>query len=202
MIKFENVNVQYIKDFSLLYNANYLLENNTIFFGDEFSGSTAILRLIAKIEKNYTGEIYIDDKNIKEIKDQDLSVAYVCETPTLFKFKSIFSNLYYPLKIRKFDKKFAKNLIENSIEKYKINTFQKSVRKMNLSEKLILTLLRASLWKPKYLLIENIFGKIEEKYYNIVENLISDIQQNSTIIACEKVDNNLKIYNNFNKIIL
>lgn len=202
MIKFENVNVQYIKDFSLLYNANYSLENNTIFFGDEFSGSTAILRLIAKIEKNYTGEIYIDDKNIKEIKNQDLSVAYVCETPTLFKFKSIFSNLYYPLKIRKFDKKFAKNLIENSIEKYKINTFQKSVRKMNLSEKLILTLLRASLWKPKYLLIENIFGKIEEKYYKTVENLISDIQQNSTIIACEKVDNNLKIYNNFNKIIL
>lgn len=200
MIKFENVNVQYIKDFSLLYNANYSLENNTIFIGDEFSGSSAILRLIAKIEKNYTGEIYIDDKNIKDIKDQDLSVAYVCETPTLFKFKSIFSNLYYPLKIRKFDKKFAKNLIENSIEKYKINTLQKSVRKMNLSEKLILTLLRASLWKPKYLLIENIFEKIEEKYYKIVENLIFDIQQNSTIIACEKVDKNLNIFQNFKKI--
>ena len=98
MIKFKNVYVQYVKDFHLLYNANFKIEKNTFFVGDEFTGSSSILRLIAKIESNYTGEIFIENQNIKDIKDKELSVAYVSKNPTLFKHKSIYKSLYYPLK--------------------------------------------------------------------------------------------------------
>ncbi len=200
MIKFENVYIQYVKDFHLLFNANFEIQKNTLFVGDEFEGITAILRLISKIEKNYIGEIYIDNKNIKDIKDKELSVAYVSENPTLFKHKSIFKNLYYPLKIRKINKNDAKNIINEAISKYNLNNFEKKVSKMNLSEQIILTLIRATIRKPKYLLIENLFSKINAEYFDLLSTILKDISKDTIIIACENKE--FEFYNDFETIFL
>ena len=89
MIKFENVSIQYIKDFFNLLNFTLNTNSNTLFVGDEFSGTHAILRLISKIDKHYDGNIFYESKNIKDIKDKDLSVAYVSKIPCLFENKGV-----------------------------------------------------------------------------------------------------------------
>ena len=114
MIKFENVFIRYIRDFYSLYDFSCEINSHTLFIGDFFSGANSIMRTLAKIDKDYKGEIFIDSINIKKIKDKDLDLVYLPKNPILFKNKSIFKNLYFPLKIRKINKKTAKNLI-NSI---------------------------------------------------------------------------------------
>ena len=80
MIKFDSVTIKYVHEFFSLLNFNLEIKNNILIVGDFYSGSTAIVRTLTKLDKNYTGEIYIDDINIKEIKNEDLSIAYVSET--------------------------------------------------------------------------------------------------------------------------
>ena len=87
MIKFENVSIKYISDFYSLYNFNKTIVNNTLFVGDDFLGTTAILRLISKLDKPEKGNIFIDDVNIKNIKDKDLNICYLTEKPVLFENK-------------------------------------------------------------------------------------------------------------------
>ena len=69
MIKFENVSIQYVKDYFALYNFNMEITGNTLFVGDHYAGSNAITRLLTKIDNNYKGEIFINNTNLKNIKE-------------------------------------------------------------------------------------------------------------------------------------
>lgn len=197
MIKFENVSIKYVKEYFALYNFNCEIKNHTLFIGDDYVGSSAIMRLISKIDNDYSGNIFIDKTNLKEIKDKDLNIAYVPQIPYLFKHKSIEKNLVYPLNLRKFNKKGLKNTLNSAFEKYNLKNFTKKISKMNLSEQKILTLIRASLWQPKYILLENFFEDLSELYFELVFSILENIKQNSTIIATEKANKNFEVFKDF-----
>ncbi|MBR4998908.1 MAG: ATP-binding cassette domain-containing protein [Clostridia bacterium] len=197
MIKFDSVSIQYVKEYFALYNFSTEIKNHTLFVGDDYVGSSAIMRLLAKIDNTYSGNIFIDEINIKTIKDKDLNVAYIPQIPYLFKHKSIEKNLAYPLNLRKFDKNHIKNTINIAFLNYNLKNFNEKISKMNLSEKKILTLIRASLWQPKYLLLENFFEDLNESYFELANKIIEDIKKNSIIIATEKESKNLKIFKDF-----
>ena len=67
---------------------------------------------------------------MKKIKDKDLDLAYLPEKPVLF--KNIFKNLYFPLKIRKINKKIAKNLIYCVFFELKNNNFNFFEKYLNI----------------------------------------------------------------------
>ena len=201
MIELKKVTIKYVPDITTLLNFSAKTDCNTLIIGDEFLGTSSILRLIAKIDKNYTGEILIDNENLKEIKDKDLSVAFIPKEPYLFK-STIEKNLSYVLKIRKVDKAtikekvdFAINLLNNLAQKYNL-TFTNKIKKMNVSEKKIVTLLRALVRAPKYVLLDDFFSNLDEKYFPLANELIEKLKQTSTIIATSnKVE---QIYKDFN----
>ena len=225
MIEFRNVYIQYVKEFYSLFNFNCVIDYHTLFVGDFYSGTTAIMRTLSKIDKFYTGDILIDNINLKNIKDKDLNIAYLLENPVLFKNKNIFKNLYFSLNIRKISKNTAKNLIlgvfleifkenfnflnnylniKNKNENIKnitnlINNFLKlKIKKLNLSEQKIVALIRAMLWQPKYILLENFFENLDKNYIPLATYLLNKLKQTSTIIACENENKSLEIFKNFN----
>lgn len=198
MIKFDKVSIQYVKEYFALYNFNCEIKNHTLFVGDDYVGSSAIMRLLAKIDKDYLGEIFFDETNIKTIKDKDLNIAYVPQIPYLFKHKSIEKNLAFPLNLRKNNKNDIKNTINSAFLNYNLKNFNKKITKLNLSEQKILTLIRASLWNPKYLLLENFFEDLDEKHFDLADKILKNIKQKSIIIATEKESKNLDVFKDFN----
>lgn len=193
MIKFVNVYKKYSRDFYCLYNANFSFSQSTLIIGDDYVGSSGILRLISKIDKPDNGEIFIDDININAIKDKNLNLAYIPSEP-IFYNNNLFDNLYFPLKIRKINKKLAKNIINNELIQYKIQNLNKKIKNLSLTEKKIITLLRAKIRQPKYILIENFMENIDEKYIDIILQLLTDMSKYCTIIATEKTE--YEIYKN------
>lgn len=202
MIEFNAVTIKYVPDITTLLNFSAKIDCNTLIIGDEFLGTSSILRLIAKIDKNYTGEILIDNANLKEIKDKDLSFAYLPKEPYLFK-STIEKNLSYVLKIRKVDKatikekvSFVINYLNSLTKKHNIENFPKKIKKMNISEKKIITLLRALVRAPKYVLLDDFFSNLDEKYFPLANEIIEKLKQTSTIITTSnKVE---QIYKDFN----
>ena len=208
MIKFENVSIKYINDFYALYNKNFEINSNTLFVGDAVNGSKAVMRILSKIDTHYEGNIFISNTNIKEIGEKNLPIAYVPEKFELFKFKSIYSNIAYPLKIRKI--KNYKDIINEAFKDFKLEEFFSSfkhniktkVYKLNISEQKILTLIRAVIRKPKFLLVEDFFKNLDTSYYHIAISLIEKAKQFSTIIACEENKLNFETFRDFEIIIL
>lgn len=232
MIKFSHVYFQYVKEYFLLYDFNCEISNNTLFIGDFFDGTVAIMRTLSRIDKDYSGEVFVDNFNLKNIKDKDLPIVYLPQTPVLFKNKNIFKNLYFPLKIRKINKKSAKNLFysiflelknknfnflnnylhnknnqlinkenqENKEIKNSLfnNLLKIKVKKLTISEQKIITLIRAVVRQPKYILLENFFENLDESFIPLAEYLINQLKETSTILACEKDERSLGIFKDFN----
>lgn len=197
MIKLVNVYKKYSRDFHCLYNASFSFDQSTLLIGDDYVGSSAIMRLISKIDKVDDGEIFIDDMNISSIHDKDLNLAYLPSTP-IFYNNNLFDNLYFPLKIRKINKKLSINIINSELIRYKIENFNKKINKLNNSEKKIIALIRAKIRQPKYILIENLYENIDTKYNQIIDQILTDMSKFSTIIACEKDEKNIYKKLNFN----
>ena len=143
------------------------------------------MRLLSKIDRPTSGEILFDGINLKNIKDKNLDLAYLPKSPVLIN-SNIEKNLIFPLILRKIDKKTAKNLVFDAINKFNLNCFPKKVKDMNISEKKIIALLRANTRRPKYVLLEHFFEDLNEEYISLANEIISELEKTSTIIACEK----------------
>ena len=197
MIKFDNVSIKYTNDFYCLLEYSKTINHNTLFVGDFYSGTNSIMRIISKIDKHYSGVVTIDDINIKTIKDKDLSVACLPENPVFFKFKNIFNNIYFSLKLRKIYKKTAKNTINSIKNEFNLNFFDKKIKNLNINEKKIICLIRALLWSPKILLLENFFENLDDDFADVACKLIDKFAPNTLIVACEKVLSTAQIFKDF-----
>jgi len=195
MIEFKNVNLKYVDEFFSLLDFSYTFDKNTLIIGDELSGANSILRLIAKFDKDYSGSILLDSENIKNIKDKNLNIAFVSKDPYLFKYRNLEYNLGYGLKIRKVKKHEIKEKVNELLLKYNLTNLPSKIKNLNYSEQKIVTLLRAIIRKPKYLLIENFFENLDEKYIELSKQIINDASLNTIIIMCE--NSNLDYLNNF-----
>ena len=207
MIEFNQVYIKYINDFYSLYNFSCEINSHTLFVGDFYSGTTAIMRTMCGIDKHYSGDIYIDEINIKYIKDKNLKIAYLPHIPVVFKNKNIFKNLYFPLKIRKINKTTAKSLIYGIFEELKkenlsifnnlnLEKFLKlKTKKLNLTQQKIIALIRSILWQPKYILLEDFFKDFNAEYLDTANYLINKIKTTSTLVAAE--ENVVEIFKDF-----
>ncbi len=97
-----------------IYNGKIKAVNNVnIFAGDgEFivlvgpsgCGKTTILRMIAGLEEITEGELYIDDKLMNYIPPKDRDIAMVFQNYALYPHMTVFENMAFGLKLRKFSK--------------------------------------------------------------------------------------------------
>lgn len=197
MIEFKNVSVKYINDFYSLFNTNFKFKQSTLLIGESIFGSHAVMRLISKIDKDFSGEIYIDDTNIKDISDKNLPICYCPQKPELFN-STIEKNLIYPLKIRKFSKISIKNLVNSAITNY-FNDFPRKISQLNLSQRKLVALVRGLIRRPKYVLLEDLFNDLKEEYFDLSFKILNDFSA-LTFIACEEKYNYLECFKNFEKI--
>ena len=158
------------------------------------------MRIVSQIDKPQSGEVLIDNINIKDIRNKDLDVAYLPENPILFKQKSVEYNLSYPLKIRKIDKNTIKNKTNSLFSQYNLENFNKKVKKLNSSEQKIIALLRAAIREPKYILLENFFENFDENYLNLAVQILNDIKQKSIIIASQNSFEKFEFFKDFDQI--
>ena len=197
MIEFKNVFIKYIQSFYSLYNFSHTFNKNTLIIGDATIGSSAILRIISKIDTDFTGNVYIDNLDIKSIKDKDINLAFVPQKCELFLHKNVEKNLLYPFIIRKTNKEIAKIKIFEFLKQFNLQQLLKTkVKKLNPSEQKIIALMRAIIREPQYILIEDFFKSLDINYHSLANKLINFAAKKSIIIACEE-EINVNYYKNF-----
>ena len=163
MIEFKNVKYTYFSKFYTLFDFSYKFDaGNYCLLGDNIGGPLSLIRLLAKLDTYYKGEILIDNINIKKVNyKKDFSVGYISATPGFFENKTVLENVAYPLKSRGIKKQERLNIALVTLSNWgwrdKANL---KVKDLTNSDKLILSLIRVSVRKLDLLLCENIFDKI------------------------------------------
>src|ERR1700748_3462640 len=75
-----------------------------VFVGPSGCGKTTTLRMVAGLESITSGRILIDDKVINELAPMDRDIAMVFQNYALYPHMSVYDNMAFGLKMRKFEK--------------------------------------------------------------------------------------------------
>lgn len=76
-----------------------------VLVGSSGCGKSTILRLISGLEEITSGEISIDDNIVNNVHPKDRDIAFVFQSYALYPHMSVYENIAFGLKMRKFDKK-------------------------------------------------------------------------------------------------
>ena len=76
-----------------------------VLVGSSGCGKSTILRLISGLEDITSGEIHIDDKVVNNVHPKDRDIAFVFQSYALYPHMSVYDNIAFGLKMRKYDKK-------------------------------------------------------------------------------------------------
>lgn len=75
-----------------------------VLVGSSGCGKSTILRLISGLEDISSGEIIIDDKIVNNTHPKDRDIAFVFQSYALYPHMSVYDNIAFGLKMRKYSK--------------------------------------------------------------------------------------------------
>ncbi|WP_071459053.1 ABC transporter ATP-binding protein [Bacillus massilinigeriensis] len=105
-LKLENIykiydnNVTAVSDFNLHIQDKEFI----VFVGPSGCGKSTTLRMIAGLEEISKGDFYIDGKRVNDIPPKDRDIAMVFQNYALYPHMSVYDNMAFGLKLRKFPK--------------------------------------------------------------------------------------------------
>ena len=205
-IKFENVDFSYVKENKVLRNININIKKGekVAIVGATGSGKSTIIKLILRLYDLESGEIKINNKNIKNYKLIDLRSSISLVNQDIFLFAdTIFKN------ITLFNKKISKKEVEKAAKNIGVLEFINKLpgglnynvkeRGVMLSEgqRQIISFLRAYVSKPNILILDEATSSIDSKTEELIQFATNKIIQDktsiiiahrlSTIISADKI---------------
>ena len=93
-------NVQAVFDFNLEVKDKEFI----VFVGPSGCGKSTTLRMIAGLEEITAGDFYIDGKRMNDVEPKDRDIAMVFQSYALYPHMSVYENMAFGLKLRKFSK--------------------------------------------------------------------------------------------------
>lgn len=194
MVEVKNLFLKYTREYYALYDINLNIEDGeaVAFVGEDESGKTSLLRVLAKLEKATKGEVYIRDIPLEKVNFRtDLQAGYVPATPVFLEKKSVYENFKYILKGWGLTESEIENKINNVIIEFAIEKIKDTkIKDLSLEEKYVLSLIRLSLRELDLLMVDNIFDKLSEATMEVVVDLIKKLKTKKTtlIVATTKAE--------------
>lgn len=110
--KYDNNECYSVTDFNL----NIKDQEFIVFVGPSGCGKSTTLRMVAGLEDISEGELFIGDKLMNNIAPKDRDIAMVFQNYALYPHMTVFDNMAFGLKLRKYPKEDIKQRVENAAE--------------------------------------------------------------------------------------
>ncbi|CAM3038356.1 ABC transporter ATP-binding protein [Sporolactobacillus spathodeae] len=101
-----------VKDFNL----NIADKEFIVFVGPSGCGKSTTLRMIAGLEEISKGDLSIDGKKMNDVAPKDRDIAMVFQNYALYPHMTVFDNMAFGLKLRKFSKEAINKRVEQAAE--------------------------------------------------------------------------------------
>src|ERR1041385_2445474 len=105
-VRLENVSKKFDDKNFAVNDVNLSIQDKefVVLVGPSGCGKSTTLRMVAGLEEISDGQIYIDDKVVNDIPPKDRDIAMVFQNYALYPHMSVFDNLAFGLKMRKYSK--------------------------------------------------------------------------------------------------
>ena len=132
--------------------------------GPSGSGKTTILRMIAGLEKQDSGDIYINGKLVNDLSPSQRGVGFVFQNYALFPYLTVYDNIAYGLKVEGKDKEYIKKRVTELLDLVSLPGIEKRYPdQLSGGQRQRIALARALAPEPELLLLDEPFAAIDAK---------------------------------------
>ena len=117
-------------DYKASDDVNFNIEKGKLIalLGPSGSGKTTILRMIAGLETADSGDIIINGKVVNDVPASKRGIGFVFQNYALFRYKTVYDNIAFGLKVSKWDKADIRQRVDELIELVGLKGLEKRYR--------------------------------------------------------------------------
>ncbi|ADQ05094.1 ABC transporter related protein [Caldicellulosiruptor owensensis OL] len=135
-----------------------------VLVGPSGCGKTTTLRMIAGLEEVTEGEIYIGDKLVNDVPPKDRDIAMVFQNYALYPHMTVFENMAFGLKLRKFPKDEIKRRVHEAAKILGIeHLLDRKPKALSGGQRQRVALGRAIVREPKVFLMDEPLSNLDAK---------------------------------------
>ncbi len=156
-----------------------------VLVGPSGCGKSTTLRMIAGLEEISKGELYIDGKKVNDISPKDRDIAMVFQNYALYPHMTVYENMAFGLKLRKFNKTEIKNRVMEAAKILELEEYlDRKPKALSGGQRQRVAVGRAIVRKPKVFLFDEPLSNLDAKLRVQMRTQISKLHQrlNATMI--------------------
>jgi len=135
-----------------------------VYVGPSGCGKSTSLRLLAGLEEISDGNIKIADKIVNDVPPKDRDIAMVFQSYALYPHMTVFDNMAFGLKLRKFPKNEINQKVKESAELLGIsNLLDRKPKALSGGQRQRVALGRAIVRNPKVFLLDEPLSNLDAK---------------------------------------
>lgn len=191
MIKLKNVSKKFDHE-EVLWKIDELTFPDTglvVIHGPSGSGKSTLLHLIGGLDLDYNGDILLDNINLKKLEParrdhyRFQTIGFVMQRYYLLEATSIKQNLLLPLLAKGITKFAALKKVRASLKTVGLNkNINQMVSTLSGGEKQRLSLARALINEPKYLLCDEPTGALDEANKKVVLEILKKVSKTRLVL--------------------
>src|SRR4030042_520374 len=152
--------VEAVKDFNLAIEDKEF----AILVGASGCGKSAALRMVAGLEEPSGGNIYIGDRVVNDLPPKDRDIAMVFQEYALYPHMSVYKNMAFGLKLRKFPKSEIDQRVREAAEILSIQDFlDRKPKQLSGGQRQRVAVGRAIVRKPAVFLFDEPLSNLDAK---------------------------------------
>ena len=174
-------NTSVIKDFTFEIKDGEFIA----FLGPSGCGKTTCLRMVAGLEKNTGGSIYIGEKEVSNFENnvflapEKRNLGMVFQSYAVWPHMNVFDNVAYPLKVGKTDKSDIQKKVKEVLEIVELDGLEKRMpNQLSGGQQQRVALARGLVAQPEVLLLDeplsNLDAKLREKMRKDIRKIQKD----------------------------
>ena len=202
MIEYKHVALRYTEK-AILKDVNLHIEDGEfmVLVGPSGSGKTTMIKMINRLLEPTDGNIYMDEKRIKDYDERELrlSTGYVLQAIALFPNLTVAENIALIPEIKGWTKEQIASKTDELLDKVGLPAAEYAKRKpseLSGGEQQRIGIVRAIIGKPKILLMDEPFSALDAISRKQLQSLIKDLHKEfgmTTIFVTHDTDEALKL---------
>ncbi|MBR8722829.1 Choline transport ATP-binding protein OpuBA [Fusobacterium necrophorum subsp. funduliforme] len=183
MIQFEHVSKEY-EGKRVVSDLNFEIQQGEFFIlvGPSGSGKTTLLKMINRLLEQTEGNIYLEGKNSKDYNTRQLrfNIGYVLQQIALFPNLTVLENIELIPEMKNWEKRKRREKAKELMKRVGLNPEKyanRYPRDLSGGEQQRVGILRAIIFNPKILLMDEPFSALDPISRNQLQDLIKKIHK-------------------------
>ena len=206
MIDAKNINVKFGKR-QILKDLNLKVKKGEYIsiIGKSGAGKSTLLNVISTLEKEYSGNVFYENKDIRDYNDFEISnlrnkkIGFIFQNFNLLEDFTVIENIMLPARLTKIDEIALMEKALGLINKFELDlTKNQYPNELSGGEKQRVAIARALINKPKIIFADEPTGNLDSKMSIEISNILSKLNQEGQTIVM--VTHNEELAKSSNKI--